>query len=91
MCLQQLESFAGVFSVMGNVSVFKVLFQVEASLFKNGWVPQISGEIVSILITRRWGVSPLAFSAFYMASVLWFSSGWPWAKAGPQQLLHMGG
>lgn len=55
--------------------MFKVLFQVEVLLFKNGWVLQISREIVSILITRQWGVSPLALSAFYMASVLWFSSG----------------
>lgn len=67
-------SFAGLCNFIGNVSVFKVLFQVEASLFKNGWVLQmLAGEVVSVII-RCGGISPL--SAFFMASVLRFSSGW---------------
>lgn len=37
------RSFVGLCKFRGNVSVFKVLFQVETLLFKSGWVLQMSG------------------------------------------------
>lgn len=37
------RSFVGLCKFRGNVSVFKVLFQVETLLFRNVWVLQMSG------------------------------------------------
>ena len=37
-------TFAGLGDFVGDVSVFKVLFRVEALCFKKGWLLQMVGE-----------------------------------------------